>query len=72
MHIKEGIVPTVLGTVVTATGIALRNSNLPDSYKNGLIGFGLANIAVGSAELITNGMQNRNMMGRIARTMQMK
>ena len=51
MRIKEGIVPTILGTVVTATGVALRNTNLPESYRNGLIGFGLANIAIGSAEL---------------------
>ena len=36
MHIKEGIIPTVLGTVVTATGVALRNTDLPESYRNGL------------------------------------
>lgn len=67
MHIKEGIVPTLLGTVVTATGVALKNSNLPESYRNGLIGFGLAHIAIGSAELVTNNWQHSNMMSRMSR-----
>ena len=73
MQIRVGIVPAVLGTVVTATGIALRNSNLPESYRNGLIGFGLANIAMGSAEMIGQNMQGRNgMMNKMAKTMQFK
>jgi len=72
MHIKEGIVPTVLGTVVTVTGIALRNSNLPESYRNGLIGFGLANIALGSTEMISQNMQNRNMMSTVTKAIHLK
>ncbi|MGB4438392.1 MAG: asparagine synthase [Sedimentibacter sp.] len=72
MYIKEGIVPTVLGTVVTATGIALKNSNLPESYRNGLIGFGLANIALGSTEMINQNMQNRNMMSTVTKAMHLK
>jgi hypothetical protein len=67
MRIKEGIVPAVLGTVVTATGVALRNTNLPESYRNGLIGFGLANIALGSAELVTNNMQHRHIMSKMTK-----
>ena len=67
MRIKEGIVPTVLGTVVTATGVALKNSNLPESYRNGLVGFGLANIALGSAELVSNNMQHRNIMNKMTK-----
>ena len=67
MRIKEGIVPTVLGTVVTATGVALRNTDLPESYRNGLIGFGLANIALGSAELVTNNMQHRHIMSKMTK-----
>jgi len=72
MHIKEGIVPTVLGTVVTITGIALKNSNLPETYRNGLIGFGLANIAIGSTEMISQNMQNRNMMSTVTKAMHLK
>ncbi|NLJ58849.1 MAG: asparagine synthase [Tissierellia bacterium] len=67
MRIKEGIVPAVLGTLVTATGVALRNSNLPESYRNGIIGFGLANIALGSAELVSSNMQHRNMMKKMTK-----
>ena len=67
MHIREGMIPTVLGTVVTATGVAIRNTNLPESYSNGLIGFGLANIALGSAELISSNWQHRNMMKKMTK-----
>ncbi len=66
MHIKEGIVPAVLGTVVTATGVALKSTNLPGSYSNGLIGFGLANIALGSAELITSNWQHSRIVDRLS------
>ncbi|HHZ03209.1 MAG TPA: asparagine synthase [Tissierellia bacterium] len=67
MRIKEGLVPAILGTVVTATGVALKNSNLPESYRNGIIGFGLANIALGSAELVSSNMQHRQMMKKMAK-----
>ncbi|KAF5052411.1 hypothetical protein SDC9_63640 [bioreactor metagenome] len=69
MHIKEGIIPTVLGTVVTATGIALKNSNnnLPESYTNGIIGFGLAHITLGSVEMISQNMQGKNVMDKMTK-----
>ncbi len=66
MHIKEGIIPTVLGTVVTATGVALKDS-IPDSYRNGIIGFGLAHIAFGSAELVGQNIQNKDMMKKVTK-----
>lgn len=61
MYIKEGIIPTVIGTVATATGFALKK-NIPDSYRNGLIGFGLASIAMGSAELMGGKVQSKDIM----------
>ncbi len=64
---RDGIIPTVVGTVVTATGFALRNTNIPDSYKNGIIGFGLAHIAIGSAEMLTQNIQSSNMMGKVTK-----
>ncbi len=67
MRINNGIVPALLGTVVTATGVALRNTNLPESYRNGLIGFGLANIALGSAELVSNNVQHRSIMNKMTK-----
>lgn len=71
MHIKEGIIPTVLGTVVTATGFALKN-NIPESYRNGIIGFGLAHIAMGSAELVGNKVQDKDMVRRVTKVMSFK
>lgn len=53
MHVKEGIIPTALGTAVTAAGLALRD-NLPDTYRGGIIGFGLAHIVLGSINLVDN------------------
>lgn len=51
MHVKEGLVPTILGTAVAAAGIALKDS-IPKSYSSGMVGFGLANIVMGSADMI--------------------
>jgi len=67
VEMRNGMIPTVVGTVVTVTGFALRNSNIPDSYKNGLIGFGLAHIAMGSAEMLTENIQRSNMMEKATR-----
>lgn len=64
MHIREGIIPTVLGTMVTATGIIFKN-NIPDSYRNKIIGFGLANIAIGSVELAGQSIKNRDVKKNI-------
>ena len=51
MHIKEGLVPTILGTAVAAAGFALKDT-IPKSYSGGMVGFGLANIVMGSADMI--------------------
>lgn len=71
MHIKEGTIPTILGTVVTATGLALKN-NIPDRYRDGIIGFGLAHIAIGSAELVTQNMQSKDVMKKVTKAISMK
>lgn len=72
MYIKEGIIPTVLGSVVAITGYALKKSDVPDSYRNGLIGFGLANIAIGSTQMITSNFAGGNMIRKVSKAMQMK
>jgi hypothetical protein len=51
MHTREGVIPTVLGTVVTTTGYALRNA-IPSSLAWGIVGFGLAHIVLGSIDLV--------------------
>lgn len=50
MKVREGMIPTVLGTVVTATGIALRPVAPLISW--GITGFGLAHILLGSIDLV--------------------
>lgn len=57
MDIREGVIPTALGTAVTATGFALKQS--PGSNKmiaNTIFGFGLAHVVLGTIDLI----QHRN------------
>ncbi|OPJ57224.1 asparagine synthase [Alkalithermobacter paradoxus] len=58
---REGLIPTALGTVVTATGTALRlrnmkkrdlkRRNLMPMIEAGVIGLGLAHIILGSIDL---------------------
>ena len=50
MKIREGMIPAVLGTVVTATGLVLRPAAPMLSW--GVAGFGLAHIVLGSIDLI--------------------
>lgn len=56
MNIREGIIPTVLGTVVTTAGTAVfRQKNKSKTFAAitaGVIGFGLAHILLGSIDLI--------------------
>lgn len=52
MKVREGMIPTVLGTVVTATGFALRPAAPMLSW--GVAGFGLAHIVLGAIDLIGN------------------
>jgi len=47
---REGLIPAVLGTAITATGLALRNLNPAMGW--GIAGFGLAHILLGAIDLI--------------------
>ncbi|MFZ5989214.1 MAG: asparagine synthase [Bacillota bacterium] len=50
MKTREGIIPTVLGTVVTAAGLSLKP--LSSKLAWGVTGFGLAHIVLGAIDLI--------------------
>lgn len=53
MDIREGLIPTALGSVVTATGYALqqrRGSN--KMVANTVLGFGLAHVVLGAIDLV--------------------
>ena len=47
---REGMIPTVLGTAVSATGLAIKNRNQALGW--GITGFGLAHIILGTIDLI--------------------
>lgn len=47
---REGMVPTILGTAVSASGLALRSKKPIIGW--GVLGFGLAHILLGSIDLV--------------------
>lgn len=51
MQVPEGMIPTVLGTAVTAAGVALR-SKIHPAYAWGIAGFGLAHVVLGAIDLV--------------------
>jgi len=56
MKIQEGVIPTVLGTAVTATGTILKRKEIKPMMAAGMIGFGLAHVVLGAIDM----MENRN------------
>ncbi|MBY7144900.1 asparagine synthase [Virgibacillus sp. NKC19-3] len=57
MNIREGMIPTALGSVVTATGYGLKQKRSSNQMiANTLFGFGLAHVVLGTIDLI----QHRN------------
>ena len=57
-RIREGLIPTVLGTAVATTGALIsRNSgNRGDRIAWGIMGFGLAHVVLGAIDMV----QHRN------------
>lgn len=53
LNIREGLIPTVLEFVVTATGYALKQkSGSNKMIANTVFGFGLAHIVLGAIDLV--------------------
>jgi hypothetical protein len=52
MRVHEGLIPTILGTAVVATGTLLNRRNIKPMVTAGLIGFGLAHILLGAIDLV--------------------
>ncbi|WP_041580676.1 hypothetical protein [Bacillus sp. 1NLA3E] len=53
MNIREGLIPNVLGSEVTATGYALKQKRGSNKMiANTVFGFGLAHIVLGTIDLI--------------------
>lgn len=72
MYIKEGLIPTVVGTCVTAAGLALKNTNIPESYRNGIIGFGVAHVFLGSVDMMNQNGQSKDLMKRMSKVVNLK
>ncbi|AOY74859.1 asparagine synthase [Clostridium formicaceticum] len=52
MKMQEGLIPTVLGTAVTATGTIMSKKKVQPIVAAGIIGFGLAHVVLGAIDLI--------------------
>ncbi|NMA02811.1 MAG: asparagine synthase [Clostridia bacterium] len=52
MKVREGLIPTVLGTAVTATGVVMKKKNISPMVSAGIVGFGLAHVVLGAIDLI--------------------
>ena len=49
---REGLIPAVLGTIVTASAATLFRSNKYKLVSSGVLGFGLAHIVLGAIDLV--------------------
>ena len=64
MKVKEGLIPTVVGSVVTAGALTLRARDMKrhnmdrreirPMIETAVIGFGLAHVVLGAIDLISN------------------
>ncbi|RDW16734.1 asparagine synthase [Oceanobacillus chungangensis] len=53
MNIREGVIPTALGTAVTAAGYAMKqNHGSNKMIANTVFGFGLAHVVLGVIDLV--------------------
>jgi formate/nitrite transporter FocA (FNT family) len=53
MNVREGLIPTALGTAVTATGYALKQNRKSNKMlANTVFGFGLAHVVLGVIDLV--------------------
>lgn len=52
MRIREGLIPTALGTVVTGAGTVLSRRRIAPKIAAGILGFGLAHVVLGSIDLV--------------------
>ncbi|MBS4172982.1 asparagine synthase [Bacillus sp. FJAT-49736] len=53
VNVREGLIPTVLGTAVTTTGVILQNNrNMKPLITGSIIGFGLAHVVLGAIDLV--------------------
>jgi len=52
VDIREGLIPTVLGTAVTATGAMMKRRDMAPMIAAGIVGFGLAHVVLGAIDMV--------------------
>jgi formate/nitrite transporter FocA (FNT family) len=53
MNIREGLIPTALGSAVTVTGYAMKQNRQSNKMiANTIFGFGLAHVVLGVIDLV--------------------
>lgn len=62
---RKGMIPTVLGTAVTATGAALTAMEIVPVIATGAVGFGLAHIVLGGMDMIRHRDSKNNKTRRM-------
>jgi hypothetical protein len=55
LYMREGLIPTVLGTAVTASGAAMRGKY--PMAAAAVVGFGLAHVVLGAIDLVEHRKQ---------------
>ena len=54
MAVREGKIPTTLGTIVTGVGATMLAMEVAPMIAAGVVGFGVAHIVLGSIDLSKN------------------
>lgn len=52
MEVREGLIPTALGSAVTLTGAIMKRRDTAPMIAAGIVGFGLAHIILGTVDMV--------------------
>jgi len=52
MSVREGVIPTALGSAVTATGYIMRRQGTKTAIADTVLGFGLGHIVLGVIDIV--------------------
>ncbi|MCT4607065.1 MAG: asparagine synthase [Marinisporobacter sp.] len=52
MEVREGLIPTALGSAVTITGAIMKRKEVAPMIAAGVVGFGLAHILLGAVDMV--------------------
>ncbi|WZL73491.1 asparagine synthase [Clostridiaceae bacterium 35-E11] len=52
MEVREGLIPTALGSAVTLTGAMMKRRDMAPMIAAGIVGFGLAHIVLGTVDMV--------------------